>query len=103
MTIDDKKSYRIVECSVGLPRKYSGGRFISASPLGAARKAVRSIYNKTNGHPKSVKFTLVETTRGSKHKEFSYEGKKVKLSRPIHINRDGNDIVVEYEYNVHAL
>lgn len=73
-----------------------GGRYISKTPLSAARKAVSKRLFK-NSRSKTVNFQLKETTQGSTHKIYSYTAKSVKLRVPKVIILDGKRIVYRYK------
>jgi hypothetical protein len=61
-------------------------RITGSTPKQAASKALTLLINqkKKSGKPTKgkVAFTIKETTRGSKGKEYSYQGEKVKLKTP---------------------
>ena len=60
------------------------GRFTGLTPYQAANKALSSYYR---SNPKSkvsqIRFTIKESTRGSKRNEYSYNGKREKLTTPV--------------------
>lgn len=101
--MSDKRRFKIVSCSVPLPRGYTG-LFESKSPTTAAPKALRAIYDTIKTSlPSTVTFVLRESTQGSKHKEYSYVGSKKKLSPPKDTKRvdaKGNPIYANFEYTV---
>lgn len=55
-----------------------GGRYMSNSPMGAAKKAGSRLMRKSGKN--MVKLTVMETTRQSKNKQFSYAVKKEKVN-----------------------
>lgn len=61
-------------------------RITGTTPKQAASKALTLLLNQKKKAGKAVKgkvsFTIKETTRGSKGKEYSYQGEKVKLKTP---------------------
>jgi hypothetical protein len=61
-------------------------RITGNTPKQAASKALTLLINQKKNTGKSVKgkivFTIKETTRGSKGKEYSYQGEKIKLKTP---------------------
>ena len=62
--------------------KYSGGRFLSETPAGAARKAFSKAYHSINATgPLSLKIHIRETTRGSANKIYKY-----KVTRKSEVN-----------------
>lgn len=81
--------------------KSKGGRFISADPGSAAKKAARRLFRET---PKrqQIRFALRETTRGSDRGLFYYSATKSKLSSPIVVKRGDSEIRIEYSYDVKA-
>lgn len=81
------------------------GRFSGSKPKQAANKALTSILKSrekdgkgTNGE---IKFTIVECTRGSKHKSYNYVGQRVKLDDPmkVTIGAGPEAKVIEYKFN----
>lgn len=81
------------------------GRFSGAKPKQAANKALTSILKtkeqKGGAVNGEIKFTIIECTRGSKHKEYHYVGKREKLSTPmkVKIGSGPNAKVIEYKFN----
>jgi len=63
------------------------GRYTGDSPYQAANKALSELIRKRNKEGKSttskIEFTLIESTKGSKHREHQYIGKRFKLQEPI--------------------
>ena len=61
------------------------GRFTGLTPYQAANKALTKLYklNKNKNLSKQVTFTIRESTRGSKKKEYTYNGNRSKLSTPV--------------------
>ena len=61
-------------------------RITGNTPKQAASKALTLLINQRKSQGKQVKgkviFTIKETTRGSKGKEYSYQGEKIKLKQP---------------------
>ena len=68
------------------------GRFTGLTPYQAANKALSSYYR---ANPKSkvsqITFTIKESTRGSKRNEYTYNGKREKLSTPVEYPIKGAD------------
>ena len=64
------------------------GRFTGLTPYQAANKALTKLYklNKNKNLSKQVTFTIKESTRGSKKKEYTYNGNRTKLSTPVSYN-----------------
>ena len=78
------------------------GRYTGVSPYQAANKALSEIIRERKKGGKSasgkINFTLIESTRGSKHKEHQYEGRRVKLKEPVKYQvGGGKEIVKKYK------
>jgi hypothetical protein len=58
-----------------------GGRYISASPFAAGKKAATKLFQKSG--QTTVTFVLSESTRGSKHKSYAYTATKKVLANPV--------------------
>lgn len=58
-----------------------GGRFISKTPSGAAKKVFSQL-----GLDKPTLIKIKETTQNSKNKEYVYEVKRVKTNNSVNIN-----------------
>lgn len=72
-----------------------GGRFISSTPAGAARKAISRVCRESNIKGVcTLIVTIKETTRGSEGKEYRYKGKRALAPRTV--ERGG--VEVEYRY-----
>jgi hypothetical protein len=86
------------------------GRFSGTKPKQAANKALTSILKskekvggdsgQTATHGQ-IKFSIIECTRGSKHKQYNYVGERVKLENPMLVEiGEGDDLkVIEYKFN----
>jgi hypothetical protein len=104
----NKRSFRVVEVD-GKPIKVGtrmAGRYHikqDQNPSDAAKKAYTALCNKKNKRNAGCKctFTLRETTRGSKHKEYGpYLGTRKKLSKPIKVKFPKGTVTYEYDSNV---
>lgn len=75
--------------------KYSGGRFISETPSGAAKKAFTKAYHSINATgPLSLKIQIRETTQGSLHKVYKY-----KVTRKSELNTiERNNEIITYNF-----
>lgn len=77
------------------------GRFSGSKPKQAANKALTSILREREGNNDStngqIKFSIVECTRGSRCKEYSYVGERVELEEPMEV-KIGNKLI-SYRYN----
>ena len=73
------------------------GRFTGLTPYQAANKALTKLYklNKNKNVSKRVTFTIKESTRGSKKKEYTYNGNRTKLSTPVSYNITDNNGVTK--------
>jgi len=81
------------------------GRYSGKKPKQAASKALTSILKKNgksgeNTHEK-IKFSIIECTRGSKHKVYNYVGQRIKLKNPmpVSIGKGQEEKVINYQYN----
>lgn len=78
-----------------------GGRYISATPASAAKKAFSQY---CRAHPKSSKVLEIhvrETTSGSNHKIFKYKVSKVKDD--VTVVRDNVEVHYKYKIKIKAL
>lgn len=81
------------------------GRFSGSKPKQAANKALTSILKtmEKDGKDtnKKIRFSIVECTRGSRHKSYNYIGERVELQEPmkVQIGNGNNAKVIEYKYN----
>ena len=81
---------------------YTGGRFISETPSGAAKKAFTKAYHHTRGKGSmSCKVTIHETTSGSVKKEYTY--RVTKKSEKIEVERDGEIITYNFTTKIKSL
>ena len=82
--------------------KNVGGRFQSANPASAAKKAGSSICRQYNIN-KSIKFniSIQEITRGSNNKIFTYTFSR--KYNPVTVMRSGQQITYEFETKVKSL
>ena len=97
---------RSFKCSMINKRSCCTGRYISKTPMAAARKYL-GIFCKTKGKSKHCKalFDLRETTRGSNKKIYSFKGERVNLTGKEKKKVMRGDKVIEYRYNytVHSV
>ena len=98
---DGKRSFTIVKIiSKGKKRcaDKEGGRYISTSPVGAARKVfTRAVRDAKICGVCSATIIVKETTAGSKDKHFQYKIKKTKLKTPIKMMRNGEEVEIKFE------
>lgn len=80
------------------------GRFSGKKPKQAANKALTSLLKEKKAANKDVKgvinFSIVECTRGSKHKTYDYEGQRKKLPERMTVTIDDKKIVYEFSNSV---
>ena len=93
-----KRSFTIEKCEI----KMDGvSRFESSTPSGAAAKASRRIFEQISDKKKDeIRFSLRETTQGSKNKLYRYIGIKRTLAEPKIVNIAGSQVVYNHEYKV---
>ena len=94
------RSFTVVDASKhgGCTTKSKGGRYISMTPFGAAKKAFNELcrVKKIRGVCTLV-ITVRETTAGSNGKVFSYKMHRRKLKEPlIRLEGTKNEFVIEY-------
>lgn len=82
------------------------GRFAGTKPKQAAQKALTSIIRmrKKNGEDTTgqIPYSIVECTRGSKHKEYHYIGERVAITNPVAVQikpKDGDEKKIVYKFN----
>ena len=78
-----QRSFKVRENGTNTAR----GRYLGSSPYQAANKALTELIRQRTREGKVVSgkihFTLIESTRNSKHKEHNYEGERRKLDTPV--------------------
>ena len=104
--MDNKRSFTIVSVSDKNGKKKGkdnlGGRFISTTPAGAAKKAGTHICRNTKIKGRcTLNITVKEITRGSANKEFSY--KYQRIHDPVNVVRGDVEIIFNYSSNVTKL
>jgi hypothetical protein len=79
----------------GATVKYTGGRFLSLIPSGAASKVFTKAYHhiKANG-PLSLKITIRETTQNSLKKEYNY--RVTRKAQTTEVERNGEVIIYNF-------
>jgi len=76
----------------------------TSTPLNKAKTALSQISKKMKIKPGTkVTFVLRETTRGSPNKLFKYEGKRVKLAKPLEVKFGKTTVKINYKSEVKAL
>lgn len=86
-------------CEVNDRAVSEGGRYLSSSPAGAARKAGSRVMRKRGVN--SVKICVLETTRGGLGKEHAYRVKRVRVNEEV--MRGGVPVLYEFKTVVKAL
>lgn len=77
--------------------EYSG-RFTGSTPYQAANKALSKYFRVTEKPKPVVTFSIRESTRGSKHNVYTYEGHRVKLETPVtYTIGEGNTITKHHK------
>ena len=95
------RSFTVVQVtkSEGCKTKFHGGRYISRTPVGAAKKAFSEhCRTKRIRGVCTLNVVVKETTQGSKHQLFAYRLNRHRLKKPI-ILQEGTpqEYVVEYQ------
>ena len=80
------------------------GRYIARDAIGAAKKAFNREcrQSKIKGQCTLI-IILKETTQGSKKKRYVYKMKRVKLQKPIKIDRNNESITINYKTNAQRI
>ena len=74
------------------------GRFTGLTPYQAANKALSKYYRETNKPKKQIRFSIRESTRGSKRNVYTYNGRREKLATPVEYSiKDGRTIVKKFK------
>lgn len=83
------------------------GRFSGNKPKQAANKALTSILktlsqtSHNSNESREIKFSIIECTRNSKHKQYNYVGQRIRLENPmkVTIGKGIDAKVIEYKFN----
>ena len=98
------RSFKVIDVRKhsGCETKFRSGRFISRTPVGAARKAFNDLcrVKKIRGVC-TLHVVVKETTKGSKGKECAYKLHRKKLNEPL-VMMKGTDREYTIEYSVDA-
>jgi hypothetical protein len=74
------------------------GRFTGLTPYQAANKALSKYYRETSKPKKKIRFSIRESTRGSKRNVYTYNGQREKLLTPVEYSiKDGRTIVKRFK------
>jgi len=79
---DSTKSARSFKVKLPDTENYVG-RFTGLTPYQAANKALSKYYRETNKPKQDIRFSIKESTRGSKRSEYTYNGGRHKLDEPV--------------------
>ena len=78
------------------------GRFSGMKPKQAASKALSSILKSRDDKEGKIKFSIIECTRGSKHKQYNYIGERKELKKPMKViisKGTDKEKTITYKYN----
>ena len=80
------------------------GLFCGKTPKQAANKAFTSIIKAGDDKllGKMINFTIKECTRGTKHREYHYEGIRQKLDAPIEVQYGGGDKKIKFNFHTRS-
>jgi alkyl hydroperoxide reductase subunit AhpF len=79
----------------------SGGRYMSATPAGAAKKAFSQAMKNVTGRVASLEVHVRETTQGSDKKTYKYKVSRKK--DPVTVLLKGQPVTFEYTVKVKAI
>lgn len=93
------RSFTLIEMKTRKKLKSkNGGRYISKTVEGAAKKAfTRECRNSKIRGQCTIFIIIKETTAGSKKNVYKYKMKRMKLKTPLVIYRDGQKIKIQYK------
>ena len=98
----EKRSFKVesVMTTKGCPTKFNhDSRYISKTPVGAAKKAHTYLCNRKNIRGScTLVITVSETTRDSNNKEFTYKVTRRRLKEPVVL---ANGARFDYETKAH--
>jgi hypothetical protein len=82
-----------------------GGRYKSATPVSAAKKAASKLFKKAKDSSKyksirRITFSIRETTSGSDKNVYEYKANRVKLDKPVVRVINGSEIVNHYKIEI---
>jgi hypothetical protein len=98
------RSFTITNISnvLNCPTKYRAGRYISRTPIGAAKKAFTEHCRVKDIRGVCTLFVRVrETTQGSSHKEHTYKMERNKLATAL-VMQEGTENEYEIYYSIDA-
>ena len=99
MRQDGLRSFTVTGTDTNANTDDLGGVYVSKTPIAAAKKAARQLFNKLELNDNSVIFFLRETTRGSNKKVYSYQATRKKLTN-VSIMINNKEVKINWEYIV---
>ena len=107
MVLGDKRTFKVVDVRKhgGCDTKFKGGRFVSRTASGAARKAFNALCRVKKIRGKcTLTVVMKETTKGSAGKQYSYKLHRNKLAKPLVMMRGTpQQYKIEYEVTSESL
>ena len=106
MDPNKKRSFSIIRLATRNEKNKSKnqGRYIARDAIGAAKKAFnRSCRESRIKGQCTLIIILRETTQGSKKKRYIYKMKRVKLQKPIKIDRNNGSFTINYKTNAQRI
>lgn len=86
---------------------FNGGQYNGSEPYRVASKAARALFdhlatkkNKKTEKKGEIRFTLRETTAGSKKREYTYVAMKKSYDKPLIVKRGDTEIKIHHTYHV---
>lgn len=91
VTAKVKKSQRSFKVKLPNSEVYEG-RFTGLTPYQAANKALSKFYRENKKAKTKIRFSIKESTRGSKRLVYFYNGHREKLSKPVeYVIKNGDE------------
>ena len=107
MVLGDKRTFKVVDVRKhgGCDTKFKGGRFVSRTASGAARKAFNALCRVKKIRGKcTLTVVMKETTKGSAGKQYAYKLHRNKLTKPLVMMRGTpQQYKIEYEITAESL
>ena len=103
----NKRSFEVIDVRKhgGCKTKFKSGRYISSTPLGAAKKAFTKLCRVKKTYGKcTFRISLRETTQGSSKKRFVYKVSRNKLEKPVvRFAGTPNEFLIQYEVSAKSV
>ncbi len=80
---------------------HSGGRYLSETPVSAAKKAFTKTFSNNTKKNLKAKIVIQETTQNSLKKKYTYSIKRI--YNPIEIKKNNEIITYKYQYKISSL